>query len=341
MKKSPLNARRWSLIFTTVTISLIVTVFSINYIVDPYGYRSWIVEKKYKPIIHERSEKYTYIFHQNNFHKYDCIILGSSRVMSIMPKIHNNEKGCYNFGVHVANNPEKLFILEEWLKKAPLKKVYLGNELYNVHSNNNPLAISRPKFIQGSEGNYLSLATLNISLKSFLYALENKSQIYFESDGSIRYPIKEESIKNKTFDHSTKHFDKLAKDTFYNDYLHNPFTYKEQALYPLKQIKTLCNKHNIQLYPFITPTYSEMQNQFNSTPALKAASSKFRQDLIHIFGNVYDFDVKHPLNDRPENFYDAIHYRPLIAKQIVDEIENDTKSYGTLLSNKNFKVQGE
>lgn len=337
-----LNARRWCILFTAVSITFIGIVFGVNYTVDPFGSRSWIVEKKYKPIVHERSEKYNYIFHQNNIEKYDCVILGSSRIMTIMPENNDDTKGCYNFGIHVANNPEKLFILEEWLKKAPLKKVYLGNELYNVHARNNPLAISHPKFTRGSESNYLSLTTLNISIKSLLYALQNRPQTYFETDGTIRYSAEEEAIKNKIFDHSAEHFHELAANTLQNDYLRTPFTYEKQALYPLQQIKKLCDEHRIELYPFITPTYGEMQNQLQAEPFLKDASSKFRQDLTQIFGKVYDFDINHTLNNTPENFYDALHYRPQIAERIVSEMENHSAmTYGVIRLRDDFWAKGK
>lgn len=341
--KFPLNARRWCILFTAVSIAFIGIIFGINYTIDPFGNRSWIVEKKYKPIVHERSEKYNYIFHQNNIEKYDCVILGSSRVMTIMPINSSNTKGCYNFGVHVANNFEKLFILEEWLKKAPLKRVYLGNELYNVHAKNNPLSISHPKFTQGSEGNYLSLATLQISVKSLLYALQNRPQTYFKTDGTIHYSAEEEAIKNKIFNHSPEHFNKLAINTLQNDYLRTVFSYEEQAFPPLRRIKQLCDEHHIQLYPFITPTYNEMQKQLQAEPFLKAASTKFHQDLTRIFGKVYDFDINHSLNSTPENFYDVLHYRPQIAEKIVHEMDhnNGSMDYGVIRLRSDFEVQGE
>lgn len=334
----PQNAQHWSILFIAISIAFIGIVFGVNYAVDPFGSRSWIVEKKYKPIVHERSEKYNYIFYQNNIEKYDCVILGSSRVMTIMPDSNSTTKSCYNFGIHVANNPEKLFILEEWLKKAPLKRVYLGNELYNVHAKNNPLSMSRSKFTRGSENNYLSLATLQISIKSLLYTFQHKPQTYFETDGTIRYSAEEEAIKNNTFDHSNEHFYKLAVNTLQHDYLHTPFMYEAQALYPIKRIKKLCDEHGIQLYPFITPTYGEMQNQLQAKPFLKNASSKFRQDLTRIFGKVYDFDINNTLNSTPENFYDVLHYRPQIAKRIVNDIENySAMTYGVIRFYHDFK----
>lgn len=320
----------WILIFITVAILCIGTIFSINFTIDPFGNRNWIVEKKYKPIIHERSEKYNTVFHQNNIQKYDCVILGSSRVMSIVPSSDISTKECYNFGVHVANNPEKLFILQEWLKHAPLKTVYLGNELYNVHTQTRPNHLNPHGFINGSEGNYLSPSTLLISFKTFVNYWKHQPQSYFEEDGSINHYLDEQAIKSGTFDHSYQHFKEISKEAVDANFIQNPFIYETKALQPLKQIKKLCDQHHIKLYPFITPTFYEAQVEMHSNPLLATASQKFRDDLIEIFGKVYDFDLNASENRSPSNFYDPVHYRPVIGNLIINKIHHNG-NYGSLL----------
>lgn len=324
-----LSAYRWIKILLPTFLTVVGSVAGFNYAVDPYGTRSWFVDQVYKPIVHERSEKYNYIFYQNNIDKYDCLILGSSRVMSLLPSALKNEH-CYNFGVHVANNPEKLFILEEWLKRAPLKNVYLGNELYNLHSQSQPLRLNPSQFTHGSEGNYLSFQTFLISIKSLQNQLTDQRQTYFESDGSIRYPIDEEAIRIKKFDHSPAHFRHFSEQIIHNDYKLNPFDYEKNALEPLKKIQSLCSQNHVNLYVFVTPTFSEIQFLMAHDPKLSLSLNQFKNDLTTIFGTVYDFDTNHSLNQNPKNFYDPLHYRPALGDHILERFHSDN-GYGNLL----------
>lgn len=326
---SKIPASRWLKILLLFIILFLGSVAGFNYTIDPFGSRNWLVNQEYKPIVHERSEKYNYIFHENNIHKYNCLILGSSRVMSILPPPKSGEM-CYNFGIHVANNPEKLFILEEWLKHAPIKTVYLGNELYNFHTQAQPLHLNPAKFTHGSEGNYLSIPTLLISLKALRNQLNKQSQTYFTNDGTIHYSVNENAIRLGKFDHSPAHFHQLSKQTIQSDYINQPFTYDKKALDPLKKIKLLCDQHHIKLYPFITPAYSEIHLAFRSTPQLALSSHQFRNDLTTVFGTIYDFETNHPFNKNPKNFYDPLHYRPIIGKLMYERFTVDN-GYGTII----------
>lgn len=321
---------QWAYILIIMTTIWTGIIFLFNYSIDPFGARDWIAAQRYKPIVHERSEKYTLIFNQNTIEKYDCLILGSSRVMSIVPSEHEATKSCYNFGVHTANNPEKLFILKEWLKHGKLKEVYLGNELHNVHPWMNPLELHPQRFIKGSEGNLLSYSTLAISFKVLKNRVMNKPQTYFKQDGSIVYFQDEEDIRKQRFDHTQSHFKNLSIEAVRGNFIQHTFTYESNALKPLREIEKLCNENNITLYPFITPTFYEMQIQMQEQPILANGTKQFRHDLVDIFGVVYDFDIDTPINHNPANFYDPVHYRPSIGKLMIDRM-NNRGNYGVIL----------
>lgn len=330
LSKMPITSIQWANTFLIVSSLWIGTVFTVNFMVDPFGNREWVVEKKYKPIVHERSEKYNTIFKQNTIHKYNCVILGSSRVMSMVPSANDATKECYNFGVHVANNPEKLFILQEWLKHAPLKTVYIGNELYNVHAQSRPTYLNPHGFMNGSEGNYLSLSTLHISLKTVNNFLKNEPQAYFNDDGSINHYVDEQAINNGTYDLSYPHFTTLSHEAVEGNFIQNPFTYAPKALEPLKEIKALCDQYHVRVFAFITPTFYEAQVKMQSYSSLSAASQKFRKELVDIFGEVYDFDINTSENRDPTNFYDSVHYRPAIGNLMIDRMQHNG-TYGVLL----------
>lgn len=326
-----ISTKRWLSFFLSIVSMVFGTMFAINYSIDPFGNRDWIVSKQYKPIVHERSEKYAYLFQPEILSNYDCLILGSSRVMSINPSLNKETQHCYNFGVHVANNPEKLFILQEWLKRAPLTKIYIGNELYNVHGGTRPNHLNARAFIGGSEQNYLSPKTFNISLKALYYQIRQMPQTYFLPNGSIHYTQKEQEIANHAYDQSKHTFHHLSQGMVQGDYIHQPFTYNSDALAPLRQIKMLCDKHQIKIYPFITPMYYDAHQTLNDHPLLKNGSQRFRHDLINIFGTVYDFDIDTPQNREPINFYDPVHYRPYLGNLMIKRMNNQG-IYGVIIT---------
>lgn len=327
---TPIRPLQWILFFMKVTVSIIGGIFLLNFSIDPFGTREWLVQKKYKPAVHERSEKYHTIFGDKNFQNYNCLILGSSRVMSISSDPNNKGERCYNFGVHVANNPEKLFILEEWLKRAPLKSLYLGNELYTMHAKNRPFYLDTHAFRGGSEGSYLSISTFLTSLKSSKNALLDEPQTYFKANGTIDYYQNEREIREGTYDQTAHHFHEMAYGSIQHDYIDTPFEYQKEALQPLREIQKLCDAHHVALYPFITPTYHETQAAVHAHPKLLAASEHFKRDLVTLFGTVYDFDVNNSYNQDPKNFYDVVHYRPSIGKQIFDRFHHNN-GYGIVL----------
>lgn len=308
-----------------MTLLLVLgSLFLVNYSIDPFGDRDWIVDKIYKPIVHERSEKYNYIFHQNHYHDYDCLILGSSRVMVLEP---GTDQKCYNFGIHVANNPEKLFILEEWLKHSSLKRVYLGNELYNFHAQTDPLKLNPTKFTHGNESNYLSFQTFSISAKALRYQLNHETQTYFSDNGTIRYAPSQVSVL------SQNELKSRSFETYRHDYIEQPFSYDSNASIPLQKIKQLCKQHNIKLYPFITPTYADLHTLFDNNLHLSHSNQRFRNDLITVFGTVYDFDTFHPYHRDPSYFYDPIHYRPALASKLFERFDKEN-GYGILLKSR-------
>ncbi len=316
-----IRSKAWVKFFIITLLVLLGSVFVFNYSIDPFGDRNWIVDKHYKPIVHERSEKYTYIFHEKHYRDYNCVILGSSRVMTLQIK---PEEKCYNFGVHVANNPEKLFILEEWVKHAPLKRVYLGNELYNFHTKTDPLKLNPTKFTHGSESNYLSFQTFSIGVKALNNKINHAPQTHFSPHGTIIYSPVQSTVLTQS------ELKQRSLETFKSDYIDFPFSYEPKALIPLQKIKQLCEKHHIELTAFITPTYTDLHSLFQQNSRLSAANDHFRKDLVSVFGTVYDFDVIHDYHQNPAYFYDPIHYRPHLAEKLFERFTKEN-GYGILL----------
>ena len=92
-----------------------------------------------------------------------------------------------------------------------------------------------------------------MSYKALLYKLKNEAQTFFSQDGSIYYSKEEEKIQKGTFNQTHQKLSKEAKKLINYHYVQTPFIYDKKALEPLEKIRSLCQKHNIKLYTFLTP----------------------------------------------------------------------------------------
>lgn len=321
------NYTRWNHIFLFITTTLLLLLLGFNYLIDPYGTKEIVCKNIYKPILNERAKKYNYIFNENNIKKYDSVILGSSRVMQIIPS-HISEGKFYNFGVHIANNAEKLFLLQEWLEIKPLKKVYLGIDFYNFHKDKKPLSDNSYKFQEQYTHNYLSIETFKLSLKSLKYQAQNKPQTFFEDSGEINYFHNDKLIQENLFNFSDAKYIAEAEQNFIHDY--SSFKTEAKVYDILKQIYILSTKYNFELYVFFTPSHISHINLIQNNPIISQQFNDIKTKTRSIFGTIYDFSSDKNSNKNSNYFYDIFHYRSLLGDEIIKTLQNNG-TYGAIL----------
>lgn len=328
MINKKLNHFKWvkyALVILTITLS---SLFIFNYAVDPYGRQNIVCEIHYKPILNERAMKYKHIFSDNAIEDYDSLILGSSRVMSLKPSHFSQTSSFYNFGVHVANNQEKLFIIKEWLSRKKLKTVYLGIDYYNFHNLHRPLFVDVNSY-KNANFNYFSIATFKLSLKSLLNKFNDTPITYFNPDGSINYYNDDIQIKNETFDFSQKKFE-IGATGLEDNMIKSPFVIEEQVFDVLKEIKEIAIKNDIKLYVFITPMQHEVFKKLEQYPELTHKFNSIDKKLVTIFDKVFKFSNDDAYNAKRKNFYDPWHYRDTLGDEILKKLHNKS-DYGTIL----------
>lgn len=323
-------SKKWFQYFIGVTTIVFGFIFLFNYAVDPYGKQNFFCEIKYKPVLNERGQKYNYIFNENNIEKYDSLILGSSRVMKIVPSNSKFTQNFYNFGVHVANNAEKLFLIEEWLKVNKLKKVYLGIDYYNFHQNKRPLYVDTSSYKSDFNANYLSIQTLKLSYKSIANKIKVQPITFFNTDGSINYFNKDSLIAQNKYDFSTEKFRNEAVGSLKENMINDPFMIDEKVFDILKEIKELSLKYGFELFVFITPSQQEVLKELKNYPELSKKYLYIDKKLVDIFGIVYKFYHDDKYNRNTKNFYDVVHYRGVLGDKIIDRL-NDVGDYGVVL----------
>ncbi len=91
---------------------------------------------------------------------------------------------------------------------------------------------------------------------------------------------------------------------------------KETQIKYLQEIKYILEKNNIKIKIVISPLFSQRKLNEEDNDLLK-----------NIFGkeNIFDFSGKNHLTENIGNYYEASHYRPHVANQIMDLIYNKKK----------------
>lgn len=323
-------AKRWVLYIVVIFLLVNFVLFLFNITIDPYGKQNHFCDIKYKPVLNERGQKYNYIFNEKNIKKYDSLILGSSRVMKVVPSNSKFTKDFYNFGVHVANNAEKLFLIEEWLKVKKLKKVYLGIDYYNFHQNKRPLYVDTSSYKNDFNANYLSIQTLKLGYKSLINKIKDQPITFFNRDGSINYFNKDSLIAQGKYDFSIKKFQNEAISSLKENMVSNPFVVEEKVFDILKQIKVLSIKYGFELYVFITPSQQEVFKELKNYRDLNKKFLYIDKKIVDIFGKVYKFYHDDKYNQDTRNFYDVVHYRGVLGDKIIDRL-NGIGDYGIIL----------
>ena len=326
-----IHFKKWILILFILLAPSTAFIYTINYLVDPYGTKEIVCKNIFKPVLKERAKKYSYIFKEDNIAKYDSLILGSSRVMQIIPSHIPNAK-YYNFGVHVGSNAESLFIIQEWLKKKPLKNVYLGIDLYSFHKLKDPLNANELKFKEQYSHNHLSFDTLKLSIKSLNYQKHNSPQSFFERDGELNYFHDNMKIKEDNYDFSDSKYEQNAKNNYKLNFIDSPFEIEYRVFSILEQIKKLSKIHNFKLYVFITPKHNFAWEIATDNKKLHKDFILIKQNLVDIFGIVYDFTIESPYNKNNKNFYDPYHYTPSLGDKIIQTLQNNGSDYGAILT---------
>ena len=331
LKVYDINNKKFTIIFLTIFIVLNFIIFSINFLIDPFGDNNLLIEERYKPVVNERSQKYTYIFHKKNYTKYNSYILGSSRVMNINPKFLKQYGNIYNFGIHVGNNAEKLFLLKELIKyKAPVKSIYLGIDFFNFNSSMRQHFLDETHFKDSTFQNYLSFSMFKVSLKTITYKLKQTPQTYLANNGTLIYYQKEHEIQQDNYDFSNEHLKKLSKDYLVNNFIQNNFILDTKVFDILKEIKKLCQEHNIKLYIFITPINNTLKKEFEKHTTISKKILFIKYKLINIFNIIYDFSLKDEENKKNKNFYDIVHYRESLGTKLIKSMHGDF-NYGKKL----------
>lgn len=154
-------------------------------------------------------------------------------------------------------------------------------------------------------------------LKSYLTTLLNPPLRYWsyeQQSNEISYPVPEDSIRRYPQAYYAK-----RKEVFYQrdttqSYYAPTIGTQQQTM--LRQIKTIFDKYHTDYRIVVSPMYDQLRLDSTDVRA-----------LVEVFGasKVFDYSGINRITQSPINYYERYHYRPHVARQILDEIYSQKK----------------
>ena len=314
ISKTSKQPKRWLKGVFSISFGVSLFIFSINYIVDPYNITNHnLLNIKYKFARDDRTEKLNYF---KTLPPFENILIGSSRVYSINPKVVSNILGgeTYNFGVGTATVEDHLGIIKYLEKNRKLpKNIIIGIDFYTF----NPDILPNGYFLKNKELNFLSYQNYHenylakfFSIDSFRASVKTLQKHFSSKEEKPRFDTHgwggtyEKISDNKNGFQELKKELEESQELFYSNFSYQHIDPKRKAYY--QEIKELCHQHKIKLYLFTTPLHpmllKELKEHKNTHQALDEFSA-----FLSTFNNFINFYEEETFQNNLQHFHGITH----------------------------------
>jgi hypothetical protein len=349
-----MSEKKWIKIWLII-ILIIPTVALFNYIIDPYGINNFIKIKRVN-IYKKSNTPYTIRFKSNIIrnHKFDTLMLGTSRIGGMNPDIVNKyTKGdSFNFEIpgSIIEQQYKMFLYT--LKYNHIKHLIYGIDFFSFNAN---LTIKNDfqefyeleeEIESGKEIKnydlYFNIKTLRDSFMLFLTNLrgqkiyENK---FLLKNGMREYVQYKDEIRRGVFDidKKIKHSMNSYFDKERGTYRRYRFSYKYLDYF--RKIVDYCKDNNITVHVYIPPIYSKHFDALYIADYFDEFEL-FKKEIAQIT-NYTDFTGHNIITDNKNNFWDSSHIRKKFTQMIMAKIFNDKrievpKNFGLFVTKNNL-----
>jgi hypothetical protein len=315
-----------STILTTLLLGFI-------YSIDPYDkYGINVFGFETKAVAMARENKFNMVEHSKK--NYEAFVIGSSSAHRLHTSDVERLTGLktFNYAVQHTTPEDYLAITRHILTRYRPKLILFQMDLYglNEHFKTDTRFYSSPlkaylKMNQEEkskkdlfDSDYFTLAALSDSFKVIWVNLAGKAKHLYLEDGNYH---KEKPVTGKI--------------------LVTQFSYENYKLSPhrvdlLKEMKKICDQKKVKLVVWTAPYAREHMERIEKNIQLKGTLSLFKQTLIDIFGDLYDFTN---LGVTPYNnhtyFRDSSHPTRELFKIILEKVikgQDEKEEFGKHLS---------
>lgn len=312
------RARRWTLRFVIVPPLIIAAIALFNVVIDPYSltpYNLLGIPNKFAR--DDRTEKVNHLLASP---RYDTLMLGSSRVYAINPRLAGRYLGgtVYNAGVGTARPEDHLgfLLFLERIGKFP-KNVILGLDFYSF----NPELETNSYFLRNRELNFLNAAPDSTdyfgkfvsvdALRASASTLENfllhpEAKPRFDRYGGA-HGASEVFAFAPLHPGTATRFppEKIVKEVRFIKTVAYPRLSAARLAY-LKRLIALCQEHGARLYLFLTPLQGDLLDAIDDDPALRERLLAFKT-YLHAQSGYFDFMTHNSVNDNAFYFTNPTH----------------------------------
>lgn len=329
MKDLPLYIKKvlvfLSPFFIILAAYIVLDPFMIIYKYDDFNRRTYIPKN--------RDYISSEVFLMNiDKQKYDSYIFGSSTALFVRPSVWDSflsdTARVFSFDASREN------IIGIWSKIKYIDKLNspIKNALFIIDYNyafdkldkENVLFVKHPRISQSSwfefhYKNFLKILDLNLIRSLIGYRATNQFKPYMSdcllNEKSYIDPVTNEytnfSIQEELNSDSVNYYE-MRKDRF-PARTGQACEYKQQItenhIVMLKEIKRIFDKHGTTYKIIIAPNYQQVSFNRNDMEVLQSVFDK---------DNVYDFTGINIISDDKSNFYDGLHFKPYVGKELLN-----------------------
>jgi hypothetical protein len=322
------------ILLATFPIFIVLGIYFYN---DPfkvlYHYDSYLQKDGIQYVVLNRDYISTETF-LNNYpkYKYDSYIFGNSRsgYYSVAEwEKHIQSTRCYHFdasGEGLYGIERKINLLHE--RHVPIKNalIVFDQEAISV-VNNKPdddvILRKDPLLTGGSKldfelANLQSFFDINFLKAYFSFLVTHKPDVSILNNIPTHYEVTTNELTYPAYEaliaRNADSFYQSRAHVFYqrsNVLQYAPQTIEKEELALLANIKRIFEENHTNYRIVISPLYNQVKIDPRDVQALDS-----------LFGRqyVYDFSGINDITENSHNYYENSHYRPLVAKQIMDSI---------------------
>ena len=341
--------RLYSWIFFTATFTPLILVGLLNLIINPYGA---FTVPDIPGVSHKKSRK------ENNDRLYKAIditrikpitiLLGSSRTKQGLdpdnPRLAQYQP-VYNSAIDAPNTYELRRYLEHALaNQNQLKTVIVGIDFLMFNKN----LKNQSSFLDNRLGKRHILIQDAINVIFSLDALLASQETITESKNSS---YKANNTNRNGFVPDSKDNDDTIKSQFntsinFYSRIYSHYEFSEEYLNDFKNIVEICNKNNIELKVFISPSHATQWETIYIAEKWDTFE-RWKREVVKVIP-LWDFSgynsvTSEEIKEDMDNYRDSSHYTKSIGDLIINRIfsyqqEQVPKDFGILLTPQNIEL---
>jgi hypothetical protein len=336
-----MNSKTWITLWigTTLIIPLIALV---NYIIDPFGMNNHYLFKGYNNV-KKTNTVYTYRVKTNTIvnHQFDTLLLGTSRVGVMNPKVIDKYlKGkSFNFAIPASTTEIQYQIFLYNLKFNRIKNLIYGidfmafNQHRTIQKDFKDYAEVQKKIEKGTILSnydlYFNLKTfkesLNLLYQNFLHTAPIKVR-YLKSNGMRKFYDHEDAVKNSRFNMKKNIEESLFLYFNKDDGLYKEYQFSKNYLDYFKKTVNYCKENNIKTWVYIPPMHLSHLKELYAK-GYQEEFEKFQRELVNVT-NFIDFNGKNSITINDANYWDSSHLKSnqtdIIMKRLFNEKNQTT-----------------